>query len=308
MHATGLSIGALPAITFGGRVVLLAGRRFDADELWDLVERERVNGITVVGDAFARPMARALPRATADLGSVQLILSAGAMFSLDVRRSLLEHLPKAAIVDYIAATEGAMGASISTRDKLFPTGRFVPAEGVKVFTEDNREVSPGSGEMGVIAVSGVLPDGYYKDGEKTARTFREIGGVRYSIPGDWATVEADGTISLLGRGSQCINTGGEKVFPEEVEEVVKRHPAVEDCLVFGIPDERFGQRVVGVVALVPGSTAAPEELIESTRQRLAAFKVPRTLRIVHTVPRAPNGKADYASARKLFERAGAAEV
>jgi fatty-acyl-CoA synthase len=196
-----------------------------------------------------------------------------------------------------------MGASISTKANPAPTGRFQPGPNVKVFGDDGREVVPGSGEMGMVGVSGVIPDGYYKDEAKTAKTFRTIDGVRYSFPGDWATVEADGSLVLLGRGSQCINTGGEKVFPEEVEEAVKRHPEVDDCLVFGVPDERFGQRVVGVVSLAPGASASADDVIASLRDRLAAYKIPRRLVVVSAVPRAANGKADYPGARKLFEAA-----
>jgi fatty-acyl-CoA synthase len=174
---------------------------------------------------------------------------------------------------------------------------------VKVFREGGGEVAPGSGETGMVGVSGVIPDGYYKDEAKTAKTFRSIDGTRYSFPGDWATVEADGSLVLLGRGSQCINTGGEKVFPEEVEEAVKRHPAADDCLIFGVPDERFGQRVVGVVSLAPGATATAEEVIASLRDRIATYKIPRQLVSVSQVPRAANGKADYPSARRIFEAA-----
>jgi acyl-CoA synthetase (AMP-forming)/AMP-acid ligase II len=190
---------------------------------------------------------------------------------------------------------------------VVPTGRFMPGPEVKVIMEDGRPVEPGSGDAGLIMAGGALPEGYYKDEAKTARTFRNLDGVRYSVPGDWATVEADGSITLLGRGSQCINTGGEKVFPEEVEEVVKQHAAVDDCLVFGVPDERFGQRVVGVVALAPGTTVTIDELVMSARQHLASYKVPRALLVVDAVPRAPSGKADYPSARKLFESAPPAD-
>jgi fatty-acyl-CoA synthase len=307
MHGTGIGIGAVPATTFGGCLVFLAHRGLDADELWAVVERERVNGIVIVGDAFARPMLRALREGPSrDLTSVRLILSAGTMFSVEVRAGLLEHLPAVTIVDYMAASEGLMGVSISTKDALAPTGRFIPAPGVKVLTDDGRVVAPGSGEIGMIVASATVPHGYYKDAEKSARTFREIDGMRCSIPGDWATVEADGTVTLLGRGSQCINTGGEKVFAEEVEEVVKRHPDIDDCLVFGVPDERFGQRVVGVVSITPGAAAPVAAVLADTRTRLASYKVPRALMVVDTVPRAPNGKADYAAARKLFEQAGPA--
>jgi fatty-acyl-CoA synthase len=310
MHGTGLGIGALPATTFGGRVVLLTGRGLDVDEVWSTVEREAVNGITIVGDAFARPMLRGLREGAArELGSVSLILSAGAMFSAEVKEGLLEFMPAATIVDYIAATEGAMGVSISTKGSPAPTGRFVPNPGVKVFTEDGHEVGVGSGETGMVAIAGAIPDGYFHDDEKTARTFREFGGVRYSVPGDWATVDADGLITLLGRGSQCINTGGEKVFPEEVEEAIKRHPSVEDALVFGMPDERFGQRIAAVVSLErandgTAATFTPLDLnaiVDSVRDQLSSYKVPRELAVVDDVPRAANGKPDYARARELFE-------
>ncbi len=312
MHGTGLTIGALPALTFGGRIVLLETRGLDVDELWSTVEREGVHVVTVVGDAFSRPMLRALREGRArDLSSMQMICSAGAMFSAEVKTGLLEHMPQAMVVDFIAATEGAMGVSISTKDAPAPTGRFMPNPGVKVLTEAHEEVVPGSGQTGVVAIPGGIQDGYYKDEAKTASTFPVIDGVRYSIPGDWATVEADGMITLLGRGSQCINTGGEKVYPEEVEEVLKTHDAVEDCLVFGLPDERFGQRVVGVASLIDGASptatatataaATTEAIIESTRDRLASYKLPRALVLVDEVPRAPNGKADYKRARALFE-------
>jgi fatty-acyl-CoA synthase len=302
MHGTGLGIGLLPAMTMGSKTVLLAHRGLDVDEVWSAVERHGVRSLTIVGDAFARPLLRGLregpPRR---LDTLQLLLSAGAMFSTEVKQALFDFAPNLMIIDYIAASEGAMGASISTKTNPAPTGRFQPGPNVKVFTEDDREVAPGSGETGMVAVSGVIPDGYYKDETKTAKTFRTIGGVRWSFPGDWARVEADGSLVLLGRGSQCINTGGEKVYPEEVEEAVKRHPDVDDCLVFGVPDERFGQRVVGVASLAPGATASADDVIASLRDRIAAYKVPRRLVVVSAVPRAANGKADYPGARRLFE-------
>jgi 3-oxocholest-4-en-26-oate---CoA ligase len=303
MHGTGLAIGMIPALTFGGATVLLNGRRFDVDELWDVVEHEAATWIAIVGDAFARPMLRRLEEYEAegrsrDLSSLKVISSSGAMFSAEVRTGMLERLPQAMIIDYIAATEGLMGVSISMNGAVAPTGRFMPAPGVKVLTDEGREVTPGSEEIGMVALTAGVPDGYYKDEAKSAKTFREIDGVRYSIPGDFAQVGADGLITLLGRGSQVINTGGEKVYPEEVEEAVKRHEAVDDCLVFGLPDERFGQRIAAVASLCADAT--PEEILDHVRQSLAGYKVPRDLMIVDEVPRAPNGKADYPSARELF--------
>ena len=198
-----------------------------------------------------------------------------------------------------------MGVSLSTYGNPAPTGRFLPNSGVKVFTEEGEEVQPGSGVTGMVAVAGTIPLGYFHDDEKTARTFREFGGVRYSIPGDWATIEADGMITLLGRGSQCINTGGEKVFPEEVEEVLKIHPSVEDALVFGLPDERFGQRIAAVVSLAPDAEPIedPKAIVDAVRERISSYKLPRDVVVVDTVPRAANGKADYPRARELFESA-----
>jgi fatty-acyl-CoA synthase len=235
---------------------------------------------------------------------VRFIFSAGAMFSAEVRAGLLEHLPTATIVDNIAASEGGMGVALSTKGNVVPTGSFLPNPGVKIFTEEGEEVAAGSGVTGMVAVPGVIPDGYFHDAEKTAKTFREFGGVRYSIPGDWGTINADGTLTLLGRGSQCINTGGEKVFPEEVEEALKRHAAVEDALVFGVPDERFGQRVAAVVSLVPGvdpSSIEPSAIVDEVRTQLSSYKLPRQAVVVDQVPRAANGKADYPRAKQLFE-------
>ena len=306
MHGTGMGIGCTPALSLGGKVVLLEGRGFDPREVWSLVERERATGITVVGDVFARPMLRALEAleaegATPDLSSLALIASAGAMFSTEVKDALCERIPTMVIADLMAASEGAMGQSIHHRGSTSTTGRFSVGAQTKVFDEDDREVAPGSGAVGRVAVAGGIPLGYYKDPDKTAATFREVQGTRYSFPGDWATVEADGTITLLGRGSQVVNTGGEKVFAEEVEEVVKTHEAVDDCLVVGLPDETFGNRVVAVVAL---STPVEErDLIAHTKAHLASFKAPRQVVVVERVPRAPNGKADYKAAKAVAEGA-----
>jgi fatty-acyl-CoA synthase len=304
MHNTGLGIGALPALATGGTVVMLDQRRFDAAGLWDTVEAERVNAITIVGDAFGRPMVTALregPRR--ELGFVRTIASSGAMFSADVKEGLLEHATNAVIIDIIAASEGTMGMSISTAAAPAPTGRFQPAPGVIVVTDDDRPVEPGSEQAGMVALPGGA-EGYYKDEAKSAATFREIGGRRYTIPGDWATVDADGTIVLLGRGSSVINTAGEKVYPEEVEEALKEHAAVEDALVFGIADERFGQKVAAVVALRRGGASA-DEILAATRTKLASYKVPRAVVVVDEVPRTQVGKPDYPTARELFDAGNA---
>ena len=314
MHGTGVWLGALLPHLMAGKVVLLEGRSFDAHAMFEAVEKHRIGSLVIVGDAFARPMLEALrERASAgrpfDTSSVTTIVSTGAMFSAEVKEGIFEYMPTAIVMDILGSSEGGMAQTFATKDTVKETAKFGAMPNTKVFDlETDTEVAPGSGVVGMVAVSGPnVPLGYYKDPDKSARTFREIGGVRYSFPGDMATVEADGTITLLGRGSNCINTAGEKVYPEEVEEAVKTHEAVADCLVFGIPDERFGQRVVGVVSAAGGATSATaDEVIAYTKTKLSSYKVPKQLVFVASVPRAPNGKADYPSARSLFENAGSA--
>jgi fatty-acyl-CoA synthase len=306
MHGTGGWLGMMVPHLFGGTACLLEQRSFDPIEVWSVVERNRVQRLIIVGDAFARPLLRAFDAEPGrwDASSLRVIVSSGAMFSAEVKQGLFEYLPECSIADVLGSTEGSMGQSITNKTTSpGATARFSVSRGAKVFTEDGREVEPGSGEVGMVASSGLVPIAYYKDPEKSERTFREVNGVRYSFPGDMARVAADGSLELLGRGSNCINTGGEKVFPEEVEEALKQHPAVEDALVFGIPDERFGNRIVGVISLSAGTVAIPDEVIIDTKKRLSSYKVPRALHIVEYVPRAPNGKADYVSARALFDEA-----
>ena len=307
MHGTGCWLGMMAPHLLGGAAALLAKRGLDPVELWETVARERVTLLVIVGDAFAKPMLRALDENPDrwDVSCLATIVSSGAMFSLEVKQGLLRYLPQLAIADVLGSTEGGMGNSIVRQGASAETARFRPNPTTRVFTEDGREVAPGSGEIGMVANGGMVPIGYYKDPEKTARTFRTINGVRYGFAGDMATVEADGTITLLGRGSNCINSGGEKIFPEEVEEALKLHPAVEDALVFGVADERFGQRVVGVASLSPGAVASADAVIADARDRIASFKLPKQIVFVDKVPRAPNGKPDYPAARKLFEGASA---
>ena len=305
MHGTGLWAGLVVPHLAGGASVLLRSRSFDAGEVWATAESQSVTALAIVGDAIARPLLRRLQETVCsgepyELGRLRFLISAGAMFSAEVKTALLDLLPDLVIIDTMGATEGVVGVDVTTRGKRPETARFKLLPTTKVLTEDGREVVPGSGEVGLLAVGGNVPVGYYKDEAKSAVTFREIGGVRYSIPGDWATVRADGTIRLLGRGNQCINTGGEKVFPEEVEEAVKTHPGVDDCLVFGLPDERFGERVVAVVARAPGATVTEDEIIAHTRARLAGYKVPRTVRFGVALPRTASGKADYGAARRWY--------
>ncbi len=307
MHGTGCWLGMMAPHMMGGTTVLLENRGLNAVELWDAVARERVQHLIIVGDAFARPLLQALENEPDrwDLSCLRLMVSSGAMFSIEVKEALCERLPDLVIADLLGSTEGGMGSTLTSRNMpRADTARFTLSPTSKVLTEDGREVVPGSDEVGMVANGGLVPLGYYKDPEKSARTFREVNGVRYSFPGDMARVAADGTLELLGRGSNCINTGGEKVFPEEVEEALKRHASVQDALVFGIPDERFGNRIVGVVSLLPGTHSETAEILEDMRTRLASYKLPRDLCVVASVPRAPNGKADYPRARELFGAAG----
>jgi acyl-CoA synthetase (AMP-forming)/AMP-acid ligase II len=286
-----------------GQVVLTSSRSLDADEVLWLIETERVTFLVLVGDAMSRPLLASLRAARSagrpiDTSSIDTIYSSGVMWTSEVKAELLDFIPQANLFDGMGSTEGGMGVRITRRGETAETGRFLATGTTKVFAEDGREIRAGSGEVGMIASGGAtVPLGYYKDPEKSARTFREIDGVRYSFPGDWGLIEADGTLVVVGRGSQCINTGGEKVFPEEVEEAVKRVPGVEDCLVVGVADERFGQRVAAVVS---GKGVSAEGIIESTKARISGYKVPRTIRLVDVVPRYDNGKPNYRAAAELI--------
>ena len=308
MHGTGLWIGVFAAHFTGGCAVTFRNDRFDAHELWRLVERRRVSFIAIVGDAFARPMLNALEAAQAadrpfDLSALQQIISSGVMFSKEVKEGLLK-FGDFAIVDIMGSTEGGMASSSVSREAPpGETAKFVSNPTTKVFGENDKEVAPGSEVIGMVANGGLTPVGYYKDPEKSARTFRVIDGHRYSFPGDFAKIAADGSLILLGRGSNCINTGGEKVYPEEVEEAIKAHPAVADCLVVGLPDERFGQRIVAVLSLVEGADCDETDILTFVRGRIAGYKVPRSLVIADLVQRAANGKADYGWARSIAETA-----
>lgn len=303
MHGTGMWLGAMITQLCGGAVVTLEGRSLDGHEVLRTVERDKVTNIVIVGDAMARPIIKALDEGAGgrpyDTSSLKLMVSSGVMWTAEVKNEILERVPQIVLLDAIGSSEGSMGMQITMKGMSAETARFQQSPTTKVFTEDGREVQPGSGEAGLVAAGGNVPLGYYKDPEKSARTFRVIDGVPYSFPGDWATVEADGSIRLLGRGSQCINTGGEKVYPEEVEEAVKRAEGVEDCLVVGVPDEKFGQAVTAVVAMSAGVAADEAAIIASVKQQLAGYKAPKRVVFVATVPRAPNGKADYKTATAL---------
>jgi len=304
MHGTGMWIGAMMPQSGGAHVVTLQKRSFDAHELFQVIQDKKATLAVVVGDSFVKPMIRALDEATAkgtayDASSLKMIASSGVMWTSEVKEALLERIEHVVLLDAMGSSEGSMGTSISMKGLPPKTAKFAVAPTTKVFTDDDREVQPGSGEIGKVAAGGAVPLGYYKDPEKSSKTFRTINGVRYSFPGDMATVEADGSLTLLGRGSQVINSGGEKIFPEEVEEAVKRVEGVLDCLVVGIDDEKFGQAVTAVASLSPGAKVEEAAIIANVKTQLAGYKAPKRVVFVTQIPRAPNGKADYKTARDM---------
>ena len=309
MHGTG-QFSSLIAMNLGGCVVSLPSRHFDVDELLGEVQRNRVNSVIIVGQAFAGPMLEHLDAHPGryDLSSVIMVSSSGVMWSHDNKEGLLRHLPQAALFDSFGSSEAVgMGASVSTAGGTSQTARFQLVPNCVVFTEDGRRVAPGSGERGLVAVGGFIPVGYYKDEVKSAATFRIFEDRRWSVPGDWAEVADDGTLLLLGRGSVCINTGGEKVFPEEVEEALKQHGSVRDAVAVGIPDDRFGETICAVVEAATGATPQLHELSDHVKSHLAHYKAPRHLVIVDSIGRAPNGKVDYRRLTAVaVERLGAA--
>ncbi len=291
----------------GNRVVLVP--RFEPHEVWRLVQDEKVNALMITGDAMGRPLIEALeqePSRSYDLSSLYSLSSTAAVFSPSVKDQFLERFPDLMLTDSMGASEsGATGITqVRTGATAMKSGPTVsPTSGTVVLTDDGELVEPGSGVVGKVARAGWIPKGYYNDPAKTAETFVEFGGIRYVIPGDYATVEADGSITLLGRGSQSINSGGEKIYPEEVEAAVKSHPDVYDAVVVGVPDEKWGQRVAVVVELRDGVSAPVELLLESVqghcRAKVSGYKVPRELHVVSNVVRSPSGKPDYPWAKAV---------
>ena len=304
MHGTGVWLGAMIPQLGGATVVTLQSRSLDADEVLRTVQNEGVTNLTIVGDSFSKPLIRALDEAIAvgtpyDLSRLKMIVSSGVMWTAEVKEQLLDRIEHVVLLDAIGSSEGSMGTSIAMKGVPPSTARFTQSPTTKVFMDDGSEVAPGSDEVGMVAAGGLVPIGYFKDEEKSARTFRTIDGVRYSFPGDMAMVAADGELILLGRGSQVINSGGEKIFPEEVEESVKRVDGIVDCLVVGIADEKFGQSVTAVASLFEGTTVTEAEVIAGVKRDLAAFKAPKRVVFVTQVPRAPNGKADYKTTMQM---------
>ncbi len=299
MHDTGL-FNAISTLMVGGSITTLPGRRFDPVELLDGIDHHGINSMSIVGDAFAKPILRALDAEPDrwDISSLRVIVSSGVMWSRETKQGLLRHNDRLIMVDALGSSE-AIGMATNTTtsttidESTGDTAQFELGPNTRVISEAGRDVMPGSGERGRVALRGFTPIGYYKDPEKSAATFQQVDGVRYSIPGDWAEVLADGTVKLLGRGSQCINTGGEKVYPEEVEECLKLHPTVADAAVVGVPDDRFGQAITAIVEPAVGCAIDGDELIDHVKANLARYKAPKVVHSVTSVGRAVNGKLDY---------------
>ena len=287
--------GALPALFGGDTAALIA--KFDPHEIWRTVERRKVNVLVLIGDAMARPIIEALIEGGYDASSLVFISSSASLFSPTVKEQYAKLLPHVTVSDAIGASEiGFAGIGFVSGDDSPDGPRVYPAATTTVLDEHGRKTEPGV--PGRLAKSGHLPLGYYNDPEKSAATFREYDGVRYGIPGDFARFEEDGTITLLGRGNTCVNTGGEKVFPEEVEGALKAHPDVFDALVIGVPDERLGQRVAALIQLREGRETTAAQLDTFLRDLIAGYKVPRTVWLVDEIGRTPSGKADYPWAHK----------
>ena len=299
MHGTAHWI-AFTTLYSGGTVVISPDRTFDPARLWRLIAAEQVNLLVIVGDAFARPLVEALDRDVPadDVAGCAVILSGGAILSPAVKSAIVDRLPGTMVIDGYGASEtGGQGRSVTVAgQEPSPVPRFRVGPQTTVLDDELRPAAPGV--IGRLARRGHIPLGYFGDPEKTAITFPTIDGERWSVPGDHAVIEEDGTITLLGRGSVSINTGGEKVYPEEVEAALKGHPAVFDAVVVGTPDERWGERVVAVVALRPDHVTTFESLDAHVRTLVAGYKAPRAVVRVPTIERSPSGKPDYRWARK----------
>jgi acyl-CoA synthetase (AMP-forming)/AMP-acid ligase II len=306
MHSTGLGMTALPALGAGGTVVTLTSTSYDATEMLAAIEKHRVNWLTIVGDVFARPMVRAIEQGRPgggkyDLECLKVISSAGVAWTASIKSALLEQLPGVMMMEACGASEGvAYGSRIAKAGSTIETGRFDPSDGLKLLAENGEILPREPGQVGLLAAPAVA-NGYLNQPEKSAQMYREIDGVLHATPGDYGRWEEDGSFTLLGRRSAVINTGGEKVHPDEVEDVIKQMGIAEDCLVFGIPDETWGQSVAAMIQLHPAANAQVADVIAYVKRNLAAYKAPRHVMFVERVPRGPNAKGDYQVAARMME-------
>jgi fatty-acyl-CoA synthase len=297
MHGTGMFLGGFMTHNLGGAIITVPKVGLDPSLLLNQVKSSKATSMVIVGDAFAKPILEELDNAQSkntpyDISSLRILISSGVIWSAEVKTALLAHHDMK-LFDSMGSSEGGMGSSISSRDKPAKTAKFRINKDSIVLGDNGELVKPGSGERGLIGTSGLVPVGYYKDPEKSAITFKDFQGIRYSFPGDYALIDSDGGITLLGRGSNCINSAGEKIYPEEVEEAIKLNRSVYDCLVVGAKDDKFGQKVVAVVSLIKNSVIDQADLIESTRAHISGYKLPKVVIFVDKIQRAPNGKADY---------------
>ena len=279
----------------------------DPDDIWSTIERENIGFLTIVGDAFGRPLLDQLDKKTYNLSNFRVLLSGGAILTPALKQAFLDKISHLMIIDGFGASEtGGHGSQVTMAGVKATTGTFRMNEDTTVLKDDlTGPLTPGSEESGWLARRGHVPLGYFKDAEKTARTFPVVNGMRYAVPGDHAKLAADGTIVVLGRGSVSINSGGEKIYPEEVEQALKHHPSVYDAVVVGTPNDRFGQQVTAVVQARAGEVPPEAELIEFCAHHLARYKLPKAVLYVDEMVRSPSGKADYRWAAKLaFERLG----
>lgn len=292
---------AFNCMNSGGSIVIQNDvKRLDADDIWSLVEKEKVQGLLIVGDAFARPLLDQLDRKSYDLSSLSLLVSGGAVLNVGIKEEILEKIPDVMIFDGIGSSEtGSQASNMSSKGMGASTGSFMPQPGNCVLAADLSGVlEPGSPDMGWFAKAGRVPLGYLGDQAKTEKTFPVLGGVRYSVPGDRARHLSSGLIEVLGRDSVTINSGGEKIFAEEVEQALKHHPAVYDVVVCGRPSKRWGQEVVAVLSLKEGATASEADLLEEAARHLARYKLPKAFVFRDLVLRSPSGKADYRWAKE----------
>lgn len=303
MHGTGMFLGGFMTHCLGGSIITIPEIGLNPEKILSEISTTGANNLVIVGDAFAKPLLRELDAGKVkaepyDISSLNIIISSGVIWSAEVKQGILEH-HDVKLFDSMGSSEGGMASSVSSRKKSVKTAKFKINPDVIVLGDDGAIVEPGSGIRGLVGTSGMVPQGYYKDPVKSAQTFKEVHGKRYSFPGDYALVEEDGSITLLGRGSNCINSAGEKIYPEEVEEALKLNINIDDVLVVGVDDEKFGQKVVAVASFNEGMGIEEHALREQTKKHLSSYKVPKNIKFVDKVNRAPNGKADYKWAAEL---------
>ena len=303
MHGTGMFLGGFMTHCLGGSIITIPEIGLNPEKILSEISTTGANNLVIVGDAFAKPLLRELDAGKEkaepyDISSLNIIISSGVIWSAEVKQGILEH-HDVKLFDSMGSSEGGMASSVSSRKKSVKTAKFKINPDVIVLGDDGAIVEPGSGIRGLVGTSGMVPQGYYKDPVKSAQTFKEVHGKRYSFPGDYALVEEDGSITLLGRGSNCINSAGEKIYPEEVEEALKLNINIDDVLVVGVDDEKFGQKVVAVASFNDGMGIEEHALREETKKHLSSYKVPKNIKFVDKVNRAPNGKADYKWAAEL---------